>query len=242
MTRLRLLPLVVVAASALLLLKGLGLVTEGRFALTGAAPAAAAGGGHGEPAAAEPDHEVGHPGARALADPPALATERPAEAPPPLPISDAEREILEQLQQRRQVLDARQTELADRQALLEAAERRIEERIAELRALEAELRDTATAKEAEADAQLLSVVAMYEAMRPRDAAAIFEDMDLTVLVELARHIKPRTLAVIMGGMSPASAQRLTVELATNGSGAPAVPDFADLPKIGETIGVPAPAP
>ncbi len=236
MTRIRLLPVVVAAAGALLLLKTAGLVTEGRFALSGTTPAAAAG-GH-DPAPAEDHGDAGgHAGAETLATPATLTTERPAEAPPPLPVSEAERTILEQLAERRRQLDARQAEIDDRAALLEAAEQRILARIAELRSLEQELQATAVAEEGKVDAQLLAVVSMYESMRARDAAAIFDGMDAEVLTGLARHMKPRLLAAVMAEMEPTVAQRLTVDLATAGD-QPVVPDFADLPKIGETIGTP----
>ena len=48
MKKLRILPVIIAAASTLFLMKGIGLLTEGRFVLTGSnAAIAAGGGGHG---------------------------------------------------------------------------------------------------------------------------------------------------------------------------------------------------
>jgi flagellar motility protein MotE (MotC chaperone) len=240
MSRLRLLPLVIASASALLVLKTIGLVTEGGFALT-SAPAIAAGGhdapaedGHGAPA------DDGH---GAPAEQPALtgSTERPDDITALDPPDDAERELLEKLGERRRQLDSRAEELDQREALLEATERRIEQRISELRSLEAEIQAAADAREQARSEEMQGVVSMYESMRPRDAARIFDGMDIAVMVEIAQQIKPKKLAVIVAEMTPSIAQQLTVELAER-SGQPALPDLSSLPKIGEDVGETLPLP
>lgn len=236
MIGLRLLPVVVLSGGALLLLKTTALVTNGHFALDpvsaavaqAAPPADPAPGAGGAPAAGG----AGSPdGATAPG-----STERPAEV-PAVEISDGERQVLQNLVARRQELDARAVELDQREALLQATEQRIEQRIAELRALESEMQASSEARKAEEGEQLQGVVTMYETMRPKDAAAIFDGMDMPVLVELASHIKPKKLADIVAQMTPANAQRLTVEL-TNRSSQPETPDLSQLPKIGENVGRP----
>lgn len=235
MTRVRLLPLVVASTSALLVLKTVGLVTNGEFVLT-AGPAIAAGGGHDAPA--ESHGAPADEGHGAAAEPqPALtgSTERPDDVISLEPPTDAERQILEKLSERRQQLETRSEELDQREVLLEATERRIEQRISELRAIEAEIQAAATAREEARSEEMRSVVIMYEAMRARDAARIFDGMDIAVVVQIAQQIKPKKLADIVAEMTPATAQRLTVELAER-SGQPALPDLSQLPKIGEDVG------
>jgi len=147
---------------------------------------------------------------------------------PSLP-SGAERAILERLQERRQQLDVRARELDIREGLLQAAEKRVEARLAELKGAETQAA-AATEKKSESDAaRLKSVVTMYENMKPRDAAKIFDRLDIAVLFEVASQINPRRMSDILAQMSPDVAQRLTVELA-NRARAPekGVPD---LPKI-----------
>ena len=147
----------------------------------------------------------------------------------PLP-SSAERAILERLQERRQELDARARELDIREGLIAAAEKRVEGKISELKQAEAQL-GTAEQKKDEAEiAKLKSLVTMYENMKPRDAAKIFDHLDMSVLIEVASQINPRKMSDILALMSAETADRLTVELANRAQGA-AKGSNAELPKI-----------
>ena len=68
-------------------------------------------------------------------------------------------------------------------------------------------------------------------MKPKDAARIFDRLDMRILAEVATTLKPRTMSEILAQMSPESAEKLTVELA-NRANAKAMPASADeLPKI-----------
>ncbi len=144
--------------------------------------------------------------------------------------SAAERAILERLQQRRQELDKRGRELDIREGLITEAEKRIEAKLAEIKQGEARL-VTATQKKDEAEvARFKGIVTMYENMKPRDAAKIFDRLDVGVLLEVTSQINPRNMSEILAQMSPEKAERLTVEMASRSQ---AVPQggHADLPKI-----------
>jgi flagellar motility protein MotE (MotC chaperone) len=128
--------------------------------------------------------------------------------------SGAERAILERLQERRQELDVRARELDIRESLIQAAEKRMEGQLAELKETEQHIKD-ATQQRDDADAaRFKSLVTMYENMKPRDAAKIFDRLDIGVLIEIASKIKPQMMSDILAQMSPDVAQRLTVELAS----------------------------
>ncbi len=150
----------------------------------------------------------------------------------PKPLSAAERAILERLTERRSELEQRSRELDVRETLLQAAEKRIESRVTELKDVEARI-VAATQKKEEADgARLKSLVTMYENMKAKDAARIFDRLDIKLATEVANLINPRRMSDIMAQMAPESAERLTVELANRGSGAEkAIPAAAELPKI-----------
>ena len=144
--------------------------------------------------------------------------------------SGAERAILERLQQRREELDARARELDIRENLIKAAEQRIDAHLAEVKEVESRIKvETAQKDEAEA-ARFKGLVTMYENMKPRDAAKIFNRLDMDVLIKVAAQINPRTMADIMAQMTPDVAERLTVELASKAQG-PANNAPAELPKI-----------
>ena len=159
----------------------------------------------------------------------------PSEGPVP---TGAERAILERLQQRREELDTRSRELEMRESLIQNAEKRMDTRINELKDVETKIRTETEQKNDVADARLKSLITMYENMKPRDAAKIFNGLDDTVLVQVASRINPRTMAEIMAQMQPEVAQRLTVELASHSHPAPqAGASSADLPKIeGQPMG------
>lgn len=146
------------------------------------------------------------------------------------PSSPAERAILERLQERRQEIEARGRELEIRDGLVKAAEMRLEARVAELKTMEARVTAAVQAKEDSDSIRFKGLVAMYENMKPKDAAKIFDRLDLAILVQVTGLINPRKMSDILGQMSPEAAERLTVELANRASG-DKNSNTADLPKI-----------
>ena len=159
----------------------------------------------------------------------APTTVAPVEAPPT--VSASERAILERLQARRQELETRSREIDIRESLLKAAEKRIESRVDELKGVEAGIK-TATEQKGEADvARFKGIITMYEGMKPKDAAKIFDRLEMPVLFEIASQIAPRKMSDILGLMMPEAAERLTVELARRANGGDRSASAADLPKI-----------
>lgn len=194
-----------------------------------------------EPKTAEPKTAAPANGA-AKAEPPKAGPGAKAPQPPPvdgrvisldgaaLP-SGAERAILERLQQRREELDTRARELDIRENLIKAAEQRIDAHLAEVKEVESRIKvETEQKDEAEA-ARFKGLITLYENMKPRDAAKIFNRLDMEVLIKVAAQINPRTMADIMAQMSPDVAEHLTVELASKAQGGPAKNSPAELPKI-----------
>src|SRR6478735_8205975 len=145
-------------------------------------------------------------------------------------ISASERAILERLQSRRQEIEARAREIDIRESLLKAAEKRMEGRVEELKAVESRI-STASQQKTEADAaRFKGLVTMYEGMKPKDAAKVFDRLEMSVLFEIASQIAPRKMSDILGLMQPEAAERLTVELARRAGSEKSV-STADLPKI-----------
>ena len=148
----------------------------------------------------------------------------------PHSVSPSERAILERLQARRQELEQRAREIEIRESLLKSAEKRIEGRVEEAKATEARI-STATGQKAEQDAaRFKGIITMYEGMKPKDAAKVFDRLEMSVLYEIASQIAPRKMADILGLMQPEAAERLTVELARRAGGDKSA-SAAELPKI-----------
>jgi flagellar motility protein MotE (MotC chaperone) len=99
----------------------------------------------------------------------------------------------------------------------------------ELKSMEKRV-DNAESQQKQTEAERFKgIVVMYENMKSKDAARIFDRLDLNILVEVSTQMKPAKMAEILGQMSPESAERLTVELARRANGAKPSPD--QLPKI-----------
>lgn len=115
-----------------------------------------------------------------------------------------------------------------RENLLKAAEKRVEARINELKDLEARINNVMQVRDDGEAARFKNVVTMYENMKAKEAARIFDRLDLKILVEVATQISPRRMSDILAQMAPESAQQLTVELAARST---SKDKQADLPKI-----------
>ena len=150
--------------------------------------------------------------------------------PPPRPASAAERALLERLQERRQELEARARELDLRESLLKVAEKKLEAEAAGQKELEAKDGSPTQRREQSEAARMKAVVTMYETMKPKDAAKIFDRLDIRVLLDVASQINPRRMSEILAQMSPEVAERLTVEFAARGGADKAV-NPSSLPKI-----------
>jgi flagellar motility protein MotE (MotC chaperone) len=147
-------------------------------------------------------------------------------------VSPAERAILERLQARRQEIESRQREIDIRESLLKSAEKRIEGKVEEMKAVESRISATQAEQKAAESQRMKGLVTMYEGMKPKDAARVFDRLEMGVLIEIASAIAPRKMSDILGLMSPEAAEKLTVEMArrANGGGEQAA-SAGDLPKI-----------
>jgi len=146
-------------------------------------------------------------------------------------VSPGERAVLERLRERSKELDARNREIEMRESLLKAAEKRVEAKVAELKDVESRVNNAIENRDKAERERFKSLVSMYENMKAKDAARIFDRLDMKILVEVVTQINPRKMSEIMAQMSPDAAERLTVELA-NRAGPNANPQGVDqLPKI-----------
>jgi flagellar motility protein MotE (MotC chaperone) len=167
-----------------------------------------------EAAAAAPSEEA----------PPATATAAPAPTPEQcltqlnnaaeeMGLSSQEILVLRSLQKRREELDARETGLETREQAASAAEQRLQEQISDLKKVETEVQGLLTQMTAQSDKRMADLVKSYEAMKPKDAARIFNGMEDKLLVDIAKTMKPATLAAVMSTMEPKRAEALTRLLA-----------------------------
>ena len=186
----RLLPSVMIAGTLLLGLKGFGLV-------------------HSALAQAKPDMQVAANLANdGIIAPKDIASDDGESA------SASETDVLTSLAKRRAELDARARDMKMRENVLAATEQRVDAKIAALKALQAQMTTLLGQRDAAQEKQVTSLVKTYSAMKPKDAARIFDGLSDDVLVPVAQAMKSDALAPVLAAMNPANAQKLTVKLAS----------------------------
>ena len=136
----------------------------------------------------------------------------PAPRTPVLP-DPSVRDLNTQLRQRRVALEARERALDTQVALLEASEKRIDDKIAQLQLLETAIKDSLRIFNEREEREFAKVVKIYETMKPKAAAPIFENLPGEVQLDIATRMKEAKFAPILAAMDPAKARDLTTNLA-----------------------------
>ncbi|MGL4324097.1 MAG: MotE family protein [Beijerinckiaceae bacterium] len=133
--------------------------------------------------------------------------------------SPSERALLERLTDRREQIDNRSREVDTREALLKAAEKKLDSRVNDLKSMEDRLQATLDNREQSQATVLKNLVTMYETMKPKEAARVFDRLDMKVLIPVVQKMNPRKMAEILAAMQPEAAEKLTIALATRQDGA-----------------------
>ncbi|WP_312780539.1 magnesium transporter MgtE N-terminal domain-containing protein [Brevundimonas sp.] len=197
----RLLPLIAIAIGGVVAVRAAGVAPElfqgatawAQEAVTAETP------GEGGTAAAKPA--------------PAVCALTPEQLAQQAGISPAELRIIQSLSKRRDALDARDADFATTLPLMVAAEQKLDAKLQALEALKGEIATLVGQVDEKEKAETDRLVAVYSAMRPKEAAAVFNTLDDSVRLPVAAAMRPRTLAAIMAQMPPAGARELTEKLA-----------------------------
>src|ERR1700761_3626401 len=213
----RLLPATIATLAALLMVK-FGVLMEA--AVTHARPdsvmvTAAHAASTERSAEAETAHAAEHANPAGPATKP--GEQKPVSASPspdaPPPVSDSERALLQDLRERRKELDARSEAVNARESLMAATEQKLSARVGELQTLQKQLEGMDAAQKAKEEAGWQGLVKVYEAMKPKDAATIFNDLQMPVLLQVVDRMKDAKAAAVMAAMTPDKAREVTTELA-----------------------------
>jgi flagellar motility protein MotE (MotC chaperone) len=110
--------------------------------------------------------------------------------------------------------------LDDRKAALSLAEAAIARRLAELEAAETRLREVLAIADGAAEGDLKRLTAVYEAMKPADAAALFETMSPDFAAGFLARMQPASAAAILSGMGREKAYAVSALIAGRNARAP----------------------
>lgn len=128
-------------------------------------------------------------------------------------ISGVKEDMFRDMLARRQKLDKQEKTLIAREALLQAAEKEVERKVQELSKLRKEIERLLDKQTEEEKARIDSLVKIYEGMKPKDAARIFDTLDLDVLVSVMSKMSERKVAPVLAAMNAERARTVTIMLA-----------------------------
>lgn len=128
--------------------------------------------------------------------------------------------MLEDLKTREERLARREAEIADQSQAITVAKAEIEERLTELVAAEKRLARTLTLADEAAGEDVARLVAVYEKMKPKDAASLFGEMDADFAAGFLARMEPEAAAAVMAGLEPKDAYTISVVLAGRNAAAP----------------------
>lgn len=131
-----------------------------------------------------------------------------------VPASDAANmALLASLQEREKRLSGVEAQLADRQQAMALAEKTIDAKLAALKEAESALSATIARAETASEDDLAKLTAVYEKMKPAEAAALFETMAPEFAAGFLGRMRPEAAAGILAGLSPKAAYAMSVLLA-----------------------------
>jgi flagellar motility protein MotE (MotC chaperone) len=129
-------------------------------------------------------------------------------------------DLLSALQEREARVAAREQAISDRLQALRVAEAQLSERLAELEAAEASLSDTLAVAETANDGDIMRLTAVYENMKPADAAKLFEEMAPEFASGFLVRMRPDAAAGIFAGLEPTTAYSISAIIAGRNANVP----------------------
>lgn len=124
---------------------------------------------------------------------------------------------LAMIAERQAALDLRDAELAERAATLRHAREEVGRQLAALEGAEARLSRLVSVADVAAEDDLNRLTAVYENMKPKEAAALFETMAPEFAAGFLARMRPDAAAGILAGLSPETAYGFSLLLASRNS-------------------------
>lgn len=122
-------------------------------------------------------------------------------------------EMFEDLSKRRDAIESREKDLQTREALIKTAEQELDRKYQELETIRTEIKNLLVEQSEEEKKRIGSLVKIYEGMKPNQAAAIFNTLDIDVLVDVMTAMSERKVAPIFAQMDPERARAVTIIMA-----------------------------
>lgn len=122
-------------------------------------------------------------------------------------------DVLQNLSARRQEIEKWAKDIQMQETVLKATEVQLDQKLADLQTLKDDVQSMLKKYEGKEAAELKSLVKIYENMKPVDAARIFNEMEMEILLEVVDMMSERKAAPVLANMIPTKAKDLTIDLA-----------------------------
>lgn len=128
--------------------------------------------------------------------------------------------LLLELKRREDILMKREMQFEDRMKALEVANSALDEKLTALKAMEEELATTLAEADGANARDIERLTEMYNNMKPKEAAGLFETMDPTFAAGFLSRMRPDAAAGIMAKISPEIAYSISAILAGRNNNVP----------------------
>ncbi len=128
--------------------------------------------------------------------------------------------LLAAFQERDAELNRRESQVRLRMQALAVADTELQKKLDALRDAETRLRDTIALAETASENDISALVAVYEAMKPKEAAALFDAMEPAFSAGFIGRMRPEIAAPILAGMRPETAYSISAILAGRNANVP----------------------
>lgn len=128
--------------------------------------------------------------------------------------------LMSALQERARRISEQEGILADRARAQDLAQKTIEARLTELTQAEQKLASTVAFADTAAENDITRLVAVYENMKPREAAQIFQSMEPDFAAGFLARMRPESAAAVMASLDPKFAYSVSVVVAGRNAAAP----------------------
>lgn len=127
-------------------------------------------------------------------------------------VSSSEVEILGALAERRKVLDDREKAIDEKKRAIEILQKKILEKTVSLETLQKNIKKMLKTLDTERSEKTRDLVKTYEAMKPKDAAKILNNLDMDIVSGIVMNMSSKKLALIMAQMNINRAKEITAFL------------------------------
>jgi flagellar motility protein MotE (MotC chaperone) len=129
-------------------------------------------------------------------------------------------QLLFAIREREMQLEEREKALLDREQLLNTAQIQLKDQIAHLEDVEKRLAETIAMADGAAERDVARLTSVYENMKPKSAAEVFETMDVSFAAGFIARMRPDAAAEVLSAMSTDRAYAITAVMAGRNSEVP----------------------